>query len=96
MKNFFLLFLLIFSCSQNNHSDSKLLFEKFKSPTNPSDPIKYKDVIELSCKPIDTVRVGFIGVGKRGSSAVYRFSFLDKAKIMALCDLRPENIEYCT
>ena len=95
MKNFLWLFLIIFSCSQNNRSSSKLLFEKFKSPTNPSAPIKYKDVIELSCKPIDTVRVGFIGVGKRGSSAVYRFSFLDKVKIMALCDLRPENIEYC-
>lgn len=46
----------------------------------------------LTCDPIDTVRVGFIGVGMRGESAVYRFTFLEGVKIVALCDLEQDYV----
>lgn len=40
---------------------------------------------------IDTVRVGFIGLGNRGSAAVERVSYIDGVKINGLCDIRPER-----
>jgi predicted dehydrogenase len=49
------------------------------------------DVLELRCAPIDTVRMAIIGIGFRGSEAVKRYCQIDGVKIMALCDIRPEN-----
>src|SRR5690606_10822509 len=40
---------------------------------------------------IDTVRIGFIGVGNRGSAAVERMSYLDGVSINGICDIRPEK-----
>jgi Oxidoreductase family, NAD-binding Rossmann fold len=51
------------------------------------------DVIELRCKPIDTVRMAIIGLGMRGSDAVHRYSFIEGVKIVALCDVVPGNVE---
>lgn len=42
---------------------------------------------------IDTVRIGFIGLGMRGPGAVNRISHIEGVKIKALCDLRPEKVE---
>ena len=51
------------------------------------------DVLELRCEPIDTVRIAFVGLGMRGSGAVHRYTFLDGVKVVALCDVVPENVE---
>jgi hypothetical protein len=40
---------------------------------------------------IDNVRVGFIGVGNRGSAAVERISRLEGVSINGICDVRPEK-----
>jgi predicted dehydrogenase len=64
--------------------------ELFPEPPRPEGQ---SDVIELRCEPIDTVRIAFIGVGSRGTGAVHRYTFLDGVKIVALCDLVPENLE---
>ena len=50
-------------------------------------------MLELRCEPLDTVRVAFIGLGMRGSGAVHRYTFLEGVKVVALCDVVPENIE---
>ncbi|SKB70865.1 Oxidoreductase family, NAD-binding Rossmann fold [Salegentibacter holothuriorum] len=42
---------------------------------------------------LDTVRIGFIGLGMRGPGAVYRMSQIEGVEIKALCDLRPEQVE---
>ena len=39
------------------------------------------------------MRVGFIGLGMRGPSAVERWTHIPGTKIVALCDLLPENAE---
>ncbi len=52
-----------------------------------------QSVLGLRVAPIDNVRVGFIGLGMRGPSAVHRFTYLDNVEIKALCDLLPENVE---
>jgi predicted dehydrogenase len=42
---------------------------------------------------LPTVRIGFIGVGNRGTSAVVRMSKIEGVEIKAICDLRPEKAE---
>ena len=42
---------------------------------------------------METVRVGFIGLGMRGPGAVERFTHLDGVEIKALCDLYPERVD---
>ncbi|MEP6846141.1 MAG: Gfo/Idh/MocA family oxidoreductase [Panacibacter sp.] len=40
---------------------------------------------------LDTVRIGFIGLGNRGPAAVERMTHIEGASIKALCDIRPEK-----
>lgn len=42
---------------------------------------------------LQTVRIGFIGVGNRGAAAVKRMSKIEGVEIKAICDLRPEKAE---
>jgi hypothetical protein len=90
-----ILAILLISCE--NNSDPKLANDTlFKAqelfPESPR-PEGQKDVIELTCDPIDTIRIGFIGLGMRGSGAVKRYTFIENVKIIALCDVVPENVE---
>jgi hypothetical protein len=41
---------------------------------------------------IETVRIGIIGLGQRGSEAVERLSFIDGLEITALCDKYPDRV----
>ena len=41
---------------------------------------------------LETVRVGFIGLGMRGPGAVQRFSHLEGVEIAALCDISEERV----
>jgi hypothetical protein len=41
---------------------------------------------------LETVRVGIIGLGQRGSEAVARLSYIDGLEIIALCDKYPDRI----
>ena len=41
---------------------------------------------------INTVRVGVIGLGQRGSEAVGRLSYIDGLEIVALCDKYPDRV----
>ncbi len=42
---------------------------------------------------LDTVRIGLIGIGNRGSGALRRLVRIDGVAITALCDLDPEKVE---
>lgn len=42
---------------------------------------------------LETVRIGFIGLGNRGPAAVERMTHIEGVAINALCDLRPEKTE---
>ncbi len=43
--------------------------------------------------PIKTVRVGVVGLGMRGPSAVHRLAAIPGVEIAALCDLYPDRVE---
>lgn len=58
----------------------------------PVRPAGQTDVIGLVADPIDTVRVGFIGLGMRGPGAVYRFTHIPGVKIVALCDVEQDRV----
>lgn len=51
------------------------------------------DMLGYAAEPLDTVRVGFIGLGMRGPDAVRRFTYIDGVRIVALCDLEPERVD---
>ena len=59
----------------------------------PKRPAGQEDVIQLTSEPIDTVRIGIIGVGMRGRGAIRRFSYIPGAKVVALCDLNQGSLD---
>ena len=51
-----------------------------------------EDMLLFAADPIDTGRTGFIGLGMRGPDAVRRFTYIDGAKVVALCDLEADRV----
>lgn len=54
-----------------------------------------QSMIEFRCAPLDTVRVGFVGLGMRGPGAVERFTYIEGVAIKGLCDKYAERAERC-
>lgn len=67
-------------------------FKPIETPV-PDRPAGVTDMVEFAADPIDTVRVGFIGLGMRGYSAVERFIHVPGSKIMAICDIEMPQVE---
>ncbi|MEX0685535.1 MAG: Gfo/Idh/MocA family oxidoreductase [Balneolales bacterium] len=58
-------------------------------------PYKHSQKFNMSgyaAPKLDTVRIGVIGIGSRGSGALRRLSRIDGADIKALCDLVPAKV----
>ena len=86
--NFLLLFLCFvvltpMSASAKKEANNKTQIVRLKTPERPAGQ---SNVLQLRCKPIQTVRVAFIGLGMRGSEALRRFMYLDGIEVVALCD----------
>ena len=52
-----------------------------------------KSVAQLRCSPMGTVRIGFIGLGGRGSSLLGNLLDLEGVEFKALCDVVPERVQ---
>ena len=59
----------------------------------PKRPKGQQDMLQFAAEPLDTVRVGFIGLGSRGKGGPKRWSQIEGTKIVALCDLKQECID---
>jgi len=59
---------------------------------NSSTAQNRRDVLELRCAPLDTVRMAIIGLGMRGSDAVNRYTYIEGVRIVAICDIVPEKV----
>ncbi len=59
----------------------------------PVRPAGQEDVIGLRLDPIDTVKIGFVGLGSRGSYALHRYISVPWTRIVALCDVEPDRVE---
>lgn len=58
----------------------------------PPRPKGATDLIEFRTDPMDSVRVGFIGMGMRGPGAVKRFSHIDRTSVKAICDKHADRL----
>lgn len=58
----------------------------------PERPAGQTDMVAYAAPALDTVRVGFIGLGMRGPGAVERFTHIPGTKIVALCDVEPDRV----
>ncbi len=52
-----------------------------------------RDVLHLAVAPLDVVRVGIVGLGKRGLAAVERWCNIERTEIVALCDVSPSCVD---
>lgn len=80
----------IASCTTQKRQNKTETSIQLETPVRPGGQ---QDVIQLVTPKLDTVRVGFIGLGMRGPGAVERFTHIPGVKIVALCDIRPECVE---
>lgn len=91
LKTICISFAIVFavvSCRNGKECDDGVI----KTDT-PSRPVGQESMIGYADKPIDTIRVGIVGLGSRGSSAVYRYTHVPWTKIVALCDVEPDRVE---
>ena len=75
----------LFSCGKQQTNDYTI-----KVPTPPR-PEGATDLIGFAVEPIDTVKVGFVGLGMRGSDAVERYTFIPGAEIAAICSISSDQ-----
>ncbi len=95
--NILLLGIALCSCTTNcpsRQATAGQAVSPIMLPT-PERPAGQEDVIGLTAPKLDTVRVGFIGLGMRGPGAVERFTHLEGVKIVALCDIHSDRVEKC-
>ena len=58
----------------------------------PARPAGQESALGMTADPIEVVRVGFVGLGMRGYSAVDRFVHVPDSKIAALCDFEADRV----
>ena len=86
--------LLMTGCSHNTTKDGfKLNAEGAIVTEVPARAAGQTDVLGLTVPAMDTVRVGFVGLGMRGSDAVVRYTYVPGVKITAICDVEPDRVE---
>ena len=59
----------------------------------PPRPAGAESMIGFAADPIENVRIGFIGLGMRGSGAIPRYMYLPGTEIKAVCDIVPERTQ---
>ena len=58
----------------------------------PERPAGQESVLGLTAEPLETVRIGIVGLGMRGGSAVDRLSYVPDCQITALCDIEQDRV----
>lgn len=59
----------------------------------PERPAGQESVIGLRTEPIETVRIGVVGLGMRGGSALGRLASVPDCRITAICDIEQDRVE---
>ena len=87
--------IFVSSCSVDNKSDKNYIVTDNMIVFDEPERIEgQKSVLQLAVDPIPVVRIGFIGLGMRGSSAVSRISHIEGVEFKALCDLTQEHVDW--
>lgn len=85
--------LCLSSCVSENSGYGYEIKDGVAVYNTPARPADQQSMLGFTVDPIDTVRVGFIGLGDRGDGAVNRFTYIDGVEIVALCDIEQERVE---
>jgi len=72
--------------------DKKSKFEHIKKEAENIPEMKF-NMCGYSAPKLDKVRVGFVGIGDRGSGAVKRMTYIDGVEITAVCDIRQAAVD---
>ncbi|HCV44212.1 MAG TPA: hypothetical protein DGH68_12060, partial [Bacteroidetes bacterium] len=83
MKKTVLLFFVFAALYAESLSQPKNMLS-FPEPHRPNGQT---NALRLACPPLDTVRIGFIGLGERGGSMFRRMLKGEGVKAVALCGL---------
>lgn len=87
-RNIFAALLLVLAVSCSTVNKSGVI--KVETPARPAGQ---ENVLGLTVPAMDIVRVGFVGIGMRGSGAVERYTYVPGVKITALCDVEADRVE---
>lgn len=90
------LFSVLASLSAQKNTDSTMPWhweEGMIVTSVPERPAGQQSAVGLVTEKLPVVRVGFVGLGMRGPSAVIRFCHIPGIEIVALCDYLPEYAE---
>jgi len=79
--------LLASSCSSETESHQQIRIAAERNPAMNFNMCGY------AAPELDTVRIGFVGIGDRGSGAVKRMTFIEGVEITALCDIRQAAVD---
>ena len=88
LKNLAAALMLVLAASCSNPEKSGII--KVETPARPAGQ---ENVLGLTVPAMDTVRVGFVGLGMRGSDAVARYTYVPGVKIVAVCDVEADRVE---
>ena len=80
---------LLSSCT-NNGEEEKV---KFIRESAERVPAMNFNMCGYAAPKLDKVRIGFVGIGDRGSGAVKRMTYIDGVEIVALCDVRQAAVD---
>ncbi|MFW5821815.1 MAG: Gfo/Idh/MocA family protein [Tangfeifania sp.] len=80
------------SCSRERNGSSESALSTIKESVKQSHPQQF-NMSGYAAPKLETVRIGFIGLGNRGPGAVERMSNIEGVKITALCDINPAGVE---
>jgi hypothetical protein len=80
------------SCSRQVTERSEQALASIKEAAGRSHPQQF-NMCGYAAPKLETVRIGFIGLGSRGPGAVERISNIEGVEITALCDKDPKGIE---
>ena len=58
----------------------------------PERPAGQTDMIGFAAEPMDSVRIGVVGLGMRGADAANRLTFVPGARITAICDIDTSRV----
>lgn len=87
-----LLVLIVLSGCGTGSTNQRGAYEPIQTDV-PERPAGQDHVLALTTAPMETVRVGFIGLGMRGPGAVQRFTHIPGTEIVALCDIHADRVE---
>lgn len=59
----------------------------------PERPAGQESVLGLRTEPLENVRIGVVGLGMRGGSAVDRLTFVPDCSITAICDIEQDRVD---